>query len=251
MRRIKAAGQSLLALPWPCVGGAFVRPKSHSASPTRRSIDILAKSASMDDGTFMLRGRGQAASSPEDAILTVIFKGKPTQHLLAKDDSGTMTVNKKPCGDAKTLSEVHERMGSHAASGTHLPPRLTAAALLHHRLRLLRFCGQSTPFGPWPWEHTFRQAQAVRPRSRRRARRQRQTAPPPASRPSQHRPHPRHSRPLPRPAPRLRRHRQRRRPRLPCRPYPTYTTVLAKSTPTVSALLCTLFLSACGGAICV
>jgi len=51
------------------------------------------------NGRFLLRRREQKS----EYVLTLVFKDKVTQHLVAKNDAGLWTVNKKAYGNHKAL----------------------------------------------------------------------------------------------------------------------------------------------------
>ena len=56
---------------------------------------LLTKESSGADGAFFLRPRGP--DHPDSYVIAVIYKGKPTHHLVAKKD-GVYTINNKPTG---------------------------------------------------------------------------------------------------------------------------------------------------------
>ena len=43
---------------------------------------------------------------PDEYVMGVMFKGKPTHHLVKFDGSGAALVNNKAMGGAKSLQEV-------------------------------------------------------------------------------------------------------------------------------------------------
>lgn len=59
------------------------------------------------DGNFLLRG------PTNKRVLSVVYKGKPTHHLIATDDDGFFTVNKKKYGESKSVQEVIKLLQSH------------------------------------------------------------------------------------------------------------------------------------------
>ena len=54
------------------------------------------------DGDFMVKRRTQ----PNEFILVVIFKGKPTHHLLKKDGPSYKVNGKTSTGGATTIKDV-------------------------------------------------------------------------------------------------------------------------------------------------
>ena len=56
------------------------------------------------DGSFLVRDR---ARFPGEYVLAVVYKGKPTHHLINKQEGDdSFTVNKRSYGHASTLVEV-------------------------------------------------------------------------------------------------------------------------------------------------
>lgn len=53
-----------------------------------------------EEGDFLVRARnGEQA----DYALTIMYKGRPTHHVLRADETGVFTVNKLPCGGARSV----------------------------------------------------------------------------------------------------------------------------------------------------
>lgn len=57
----------------------------------------------VEDGTFLVRDR---AKYPGDYVLAVVYKGKPTHHLVSKLNGSFFTVNTRGFGANTTLAEV-------------------------------------------------------------------------------------------------------------------------------------------------
>jgi hypothetical protein len=55
------------------------------------------------DGRFLVRPR---EGKPEEYVLGVVFRGRPTHHLVAKGDNGKILINKRSYGDCYTIREV-------------------------------------------------------------------------------------------------------------------------------------------------
>ncbi len=71
------------------------------------SDTLAAKIQDGPDGTFLFRARNPETPLDRGAVLMVIFKGKPTSHLVIKSEvSGYFEVNRNPCGNATALKQV-------------------------------------------------------------------------------------------------------------------------------------------------
>jgi hypothetical protein len=62
----------------------------------------MCKAAGMDDGQFCVRTKEGSSI----LALCVVFKGKPTHHMIDKNEDGVMTVNKKAFGDFTDVESV-------------------------------------------------------------------------------------------------------------------------------------------------
>lgn len=59
----------------------------------------------MVDGRFIVRARGP--DYPKDFVLSVVYRGKATHHLITPGSDGFMTINRKTFGDpVMTMKEV-------------------------------------------------------------------------------------------------------------------------------------------------
>lgn len=56
-----------------------------------------------NDGTYLVRVR---PGHPGEYVLCVVYKGKPTHHLIMQSESGTFFINKKAFGQNKTVEAV-------------------------------------------------------------------------------------------------------------------------------------------------
>lgn len=72
---------------------------------SRVDAEAEVEKAGLEDGNFMVRSR--AAGKP-GYVLCVVYKGKPTHHLMVPNEEGLITVNKKTYGGAKTLEQIIE-----------------------------------------------------------------------------------------------------------------------------------------------
>ena len=72
----------------------------HPESCTKDVSNSLV--AGKPDGTFLVRKR---AENPGDYVLVVVYKKKPTHHLMTKAN-GVYTVNKKDYGAGATTVSV-------------------------------------------------------------------------------------------------------------------------------------------------
>jgi hypothetical protein len=72
---------------------------------TKPEAAALLATGDKHDGKFLLRPR--AAGNDKEFVLSVIYKGKPTHHLLAQtpDDSFTVNSNKLPCSNLDDVVE--------------------------------------------------------------------------------------------------------------------------------------------------
>lgn len=75
-------------------------PYVHKNIP-RDEAEQRVQAVSSDDGTFLLR------KDKGKQTLVVMYKGKPTHHLIEKDDDGNLTVNKKKYGEFTTVKKVN------------------------------------------------------------------------------------------------------------------------------------------------
>lgn len=76
---------------------------SHSMAP-RLTTPCLALLADKADGTFLVRAREGDASGH---VLSVVFRGKATHHLLAAGEGKTLAINRRELlADACTLEAV-------------------------------------------------------------------------------------------------------------------------------------------------
>ena len=64
-------------------------------------------SGPVEDGKFFVRIR---PGYPNDYILAVVYKGKPTHHLIMYGEDQLYTVNRKAFGTHKTVEEVRCRV---------------------------------------------------------------------------------------------------------------------------------------------
>eukprot|EP00050_Salpingoeca_kvevrii_P007153 m.294161 g.294161 ORF g.294161 m.294161 type:complete len:416 (-) comp12936_c0_seq1:83-1330(-) len=80
-----------------------------------------------EDGKFLVRLR--AADRQYEFVLCVIYKGRPTHHLIVADEEGILTVNKKRFGEHRTIEELIAHLGLPnvpswpVALSTPVPPR--------------------------------------------------------------------------------------------------------------------------------
>ena len=72
------------------------------------SITEKVTTAGLDNGRFLVRTRD---GKHGEFVICVVYKGKPTHHLAAPDDSGQIMVNKKGYGCSDIVSLV-KKLGS-------------------------------------------------------------------------------------------------------------------------------------------
>lgn len=75
---------------------------------SREETEAKLAAAGGGDGCFAVRTR---AGKPGHYVIAVIFRGKPTHHMVAPDESGTLTVNKKAFGDHKSIEALIAQLG--------------------------------------------------------------------------------------------------------------------------------------------
>ena len=63
---------------------------------------LLADGGADETGKFLVRSKG----APGQYIVSVVFKGKPTHHMLSQEGSGDFTINKQPTGAASVPAAV-------------------------------------------------------------------------------------------------------------------------------------------------
>jgi hypothetical protein len=69
----------------------------------REAADKVLTDAGLDDGRFFVRTR---AGVDNQYVVAVVFRGKPTHHLVTKGSDGTMLINKQPVGSKKTIADL-------------------------------------------------------------------------------------------------------------------------------------------------
>jgi hypothetical protein len=77
-------------------------PALSNAQPPPPNTELLMKSAPQE-GQFLIRARQKKS---EDLVLSVIYKGKATHHLITQEPDGTLLVNKRKYGDNKDILQV-------------------------------------------------------------------------------------------------------------------------------------------------
>ena len=75
---------------------------------SREESEAKLTAAGGDDGCFVVRTR---PGKPGHYVIAVIFKGKPTHHMVAPNESGTLTANKKAFGDHTTIEALIAQLG--------------------------------------------------------------------------------------------------------------------------------------------
>jgi len=69
----------------------------HGAMATAKAGALATEHLGTTDGNYFIRKRG--GENPKDFVLTVMFRGKPTQHLITEAD-GKLSIDKKATGCA-------------------------------------------------------------------------------------------------------------------------------------------------------
>ena len=70
--------------------------------------EILAKDGKTTNGRFLVRQHGDT----NNMVLSLVYRNKATQHLIAKDGDGYLTVNKKRYGDHTDIHSVRRLLDS-------------------------------------------------------------------------------------------------------------------------------------------
>ena len=71
---------------------------------------LAKKHLGTTDGNYFIRRRPNPANpKAKEYILTVIYKGAPTQHMVIDDGAKNLTINKKPssCSNIKVRQLRH------------------------------------------------------------------------------------------------------------------------------------------------
>lgn len=92
-------------------------------SPETARVDVEQLFVGETDGTFHVRPM-KGSIKRGHYLLTVQFRGKPTQHSIEKAKGGVFTVNEKSMGNKTTLDELIEYL---RVSRKNWPVRLTSA----------------------------------------------------------------------------------------------------------------------------
>jgi hypothetical protein len=93
-----------IAEPATTAAAAIEEPADWLHGPmTREAADKVLTDAGLDDGRFFVRTR---AGVDNQYVVAVVFRGKPTHHLVTKGSDGTMLINKKPVGSKRTISDL-------------------------------------------------------------------------------------------------------------------------------------------------
>eukprot|EP00039_Didymoeca_costata_P018413 m.333341 g.333341 ORF g.333341 m.333341 type:complete len:394 (-) comp17127_c0_seq1:92-1273(-) len=84
---------------------------------TREEAEEKIANAGLDDGRFLLRSR---EGKPDQYVLCVVYKGKPTHHLISKGENGFI-INKKKYGDHNTVQELISQLAQPGTPGWPVP----------------------------------------------------------------------------------------------------------------------------------
>ena len=100
---------------------------------SREEAEERVTAVGTDTGIFLIRTQSGKNT------FCIMYKGKPTHHIIGKGDDGFLTVNKKKYGEVKSLKEVSACV--RACSVFQHLPRAALGALgptsrcLHHQNR--------------------------------------------------------------------------------------------------------------------
>lgn len=76
---------------------------------SKEDANELITNAGLDDGRFFVRRRG--SDFPDDYVMCVVYRGRPTHHLI-QQDGGVLNINKKPLGNCTTLADLVDHLRS-------------------------------------------------------------------------------------------------------------------------------------------
>eukprot|EP00054_Salpingoeca_dolichothecata_P030073 m.241623 g.241623 ORF g.241623 m.241623 type:complete len:790 (+) comp26590_c1_seq1:61-2430(+) len=96
-----------------------------SAPITKDKAEEHLRDGGLENGKFLVRPRANQAG---EYILSVVFKGRPTHHLVKPGDSGSMVINGKAYGSPADLEELITLLSSEQLPKG-WPVRLTKNAL--------------------------------------------------------------------------------------------------------------------------
>ena len=71
------------------------------------SAELLTSDGVEKDGRFLVRRREQPTGS--DMVLSLVFRGKPAEYRITKDDSGHLVVDEERHGDHRDIGSVRAR----------------------------------------------------------------------------------------------------------------------------------------------
>ena len=72
----------------------------HKRAMSKEEAGELVIGAGTGDGTYLVYDHAS-----KGRVLCVVYKGKPTHHLITEED-GKVLINKKPCVNPQTVSDV-------------------------------------------------------------------------------------------------------------------------------------------------
>lgn len=75
----------------------------HGPISKSQSEELLTADGSPKNGRFLIRKRD---ATSEDLVLSLIFRDKPTQHLITRNDEGNLTVNKRAYGNFSAIGDL-------------------------------------------------------------------------------------------------------------------------------------------------
>eukprot|EP00039_Didymoeca_costata_P018674 m.334494 g.334494 ORF g.334494 m.334494 type:complete len:517 (+) comp17366_c0_seq1:136-1686(+) len=95
------------------------KPKWLHGELSQQEANDLVTQAGLDDGRFLVRSR---AGKKGQYVLCVVYKGKPTHHLILKDEEdGLYRINKKSYGDFTKLKELITHLQGQGVKGWPVP----------------------------------------------------------------------------------------------------------------------------------
>ncbi len=109
---VAAAAQAPTAIPAATGGGSYVHKGIN-----REQAEALLSDAGLDDGRFLCR----FGTRPGEFVLCVVYKGRPTHHLMKKGEDGIFLINKKSYGAFKKPAQLIKHLGKPGVKGWPIP----------------------------------------------------------------------------------------------------------------------------------
>eukprot|EP00040_Diaphanoeca_grandis_P032407 m.196239 g.196239 ORF g.196239 m.196239 type:complete len:676 (-) comp32613_c0_seq1:356-2383(-) len=90
----------------------------HPAMTKPEAEDLMRGDGALSDGKFFIRERG--ADNPGDYVMCVVYKGRPTHHLITTKD-GAFIINKSSTGGSTNLKDLVKYLKAPGRQGWPVP----------------------------------------------------------------------------------------------------------------------------------